>query len=162
MKRILLLLILFPILFHAQNKPLKKSEEAALYTKGIQEYIKAAQKKNNMVFDTLFAGRYEDIHAIKFPKKIGATPFVVINNEEGGEKLLKRRSQFYYINVVPAVFAKDRAEFMFVHFLVVKENGVTKWYPQHNCHVDLKYNSKTKQYELDKASFEDYAGAKKP
>ncbi len=151
MKKLLILLSVFPLLILGQSKnfPTKKDLTKA-YTQAIADFIKEANKKNKTNFDTLYFGNrkygdpYDDFPDIELPQTIEKTHIILISPELGAktQNAIKTR---IYINLIGWVNNK-RAEFIFIVF----SNGFS---PQYTYNIDYKYNSKLKQFELEKIKF---------
>ena len=118
-----------------------KDEQTKVYCQVITEYIKAVTKTDKLHFDTLFLGNHPDFPKIKLPDIIQSKTIILLTEDESYKK--KDNKSYVLINIAEQKFTKDQAEFILVTFH--KGNR-----PQHNCYIDLKYNSTKKNYELDK------------
>jgi len=155
MFRLLLFLTCFPFLSKGQSTvSFNKDLQSKAYTQAIAEYIKAVKKIDKTIIDTLFIGRYEYLKDIKLPAIIQNTKIYKVTSDKEGDKILKHRKSFHYVNIVGPGLAKEPASFIFIRFFVEKSSGLTKWWPIHNCTIDLNYNAKTKVFKIDKHSFE--------
>ena len=150
MKRLLMLIFWVPIsLFGQSATKLTKAELTKIYTHAIEDFIKAANKKNAIDFDTLFFGKRknrqaDDFPDIELPKKIKNTVVRLISPEEG-EKSQKERASRTYINLIAWV-DKEKAEFIFVVF----SNGFNHKY---DYKLNYQYSTKRKEFELEKLQF---------
>ncbi len=155
MFRLLLLLTCFPSLSNGQSVlNFNKDSQTKAYTQAIAEYIKAVKQTDKTIIDTLFIGRYEYLKDIKLPAKIQNTMIYKVTSDEEGDKILKHRKSFHYVNIVGPGLSKEPASFIFVRFFVEKSSGFTKWWPIHDCTLDLSYDAIGKLFKLDKDSFE--------
>lgn len=154
MLRILILISTFSMLAYGQPgfKP-SKDQQVKAYSQVIAEYIKAVSKTNKFHFDTLFITNHSDLPKIKLPEMIHSKKIVLLNYGKSDKKPENSKS-FVVINIAEQKFTKDKAAFILVAF----HKG---YHPQHNCYIDLKYNSKKRNYELDKKVMFKYPYAKK-
>jgi hypothetical protein len=151
MNRLLILIVILPLYVFGQSSPVAtKKDLTKAYTQAIADFIKAANKKNKIKFDTLFFGKRvngqaDDFPDIELPATIENTQIRIITPEAGVKKQNKNRLSTY-INLIAWVYPQT-AEFIFVVF----SNGFT-----HQCDYTLKYdyNSAHKQRELVKLEFE--------
>jgi len=122
------------------------------YECGIEEFIKGMREKRQATFDTLFLGKHEEFPDIKLPAKIENTSVVVLTTEEANIKFAYRKSMTF-VNMVD-LGDKGRNEFMFITFYVDKEKEKVKYWPQHNCNINLKYNKEKKEFGLEEVKFD--------
>lgn len=142
----LIFISIFPVFTFGQtSNEFQKDDHAKIYSQAIAEYIRAVYKKDKSGLDTLFIGKHPDFPSIQLPAMIQDTKVMLLTTDEADKKLQYRKS-LVYINMFGWI-TKDRAEFILVTFF----NG---YRPQHNCLIDFKYNSKRKEFELDKLRFE--------
>jgi len=153
MSRLLIFAFLFSLSACGQPKksPVVKTDKslAKIYSQAIGDFIKAAHKNNATAFDTLFIakrqiGQPDDFPDIELPDKIENTQIRLIT-PEAGEKSQKERKSRIYINMMGWV-DKEKAEFMFFVF----SNGFDH---QYNYTINYKFNTKRKDFELEKLKF---------
>ncbi|MFN8165625.1 MAG: hypothetical protein U0X76_05500 [Bacteroidia bacterium] len=130
----------------------KKAQLKAIYTQAIDEFIKAANKKNKRDFDTLYFGKHvygqpDDFPDIDLPATIGNTEIRLVTPEEG-LKLQAARKSLVYVNLIGWVNESD-ADFIFVVFT----NGAEH---QYDYKLHFTVLSREKQYKLEKIEFENY------
>ena len=155
MHKLLLFILLFPLFIHAQYAtPLNKDETAKVYSQAIAEYLKAVSKSDSLRFDTLFIGRYEDLHEIKLPATINTTKILLLKDEEEGKRKLNYRSSFNYVNIAELALTKEHAKFIFISFFVEKFTGSVNWWPKHNCILNFDYDTQSKTFVLTKQKFD--------
>ena len=146
MLRFLIIIFFIPLITKAQvSWQASKELETSIYCQAISEYLNV-YKKDKPLVDTLFVGKHEEFPVIQLPTVIANTKIVLITNDEG-TKRNKCSKPFILINVVNLEFTKEKAKFIIVNFI--------NFYPQHNCYLDLIYNSATKKYTLTKIRFND-------
>lgn len=152
MSRLLIFIFIFTL--YACGQPTKssaKTDLAKIYSQAIVDFIKAANKKNATIFDTLFIakrqiGQPDDFPDIELPEKIENTQIILITPELG-EKSQKECKTRIYINLVGWV-DKEKAEFIFVVF----SNGFDH---QYDYNINYKYNVKREEFELEKIQFKE-------
>ncbi len=130
----------------------EKDSLVSIYSTALAEYIKVMREKRQAIFDTLFLGKHEEFPDIKLPAEIEHTGIAVISNEEAGKKFAYRKSMAFVNMVDLGDIGKD--EFMFVTFYVDKEKEKVNYWPQHNCLINLVYNKKKKEFELEEVKFD--------
>ncbi|MBP9068431.1 MAG: hypothetical protein KBG47_02920 [Bacteroidia bacterium] len=150
MSKLLLSIFTLPLFVFGQStySP-TKAELTKIYSQAITDFIKAANKKNKTPFDTLFFakrknGQPDDFPDIELPKTLEKTHILLISHQVGEKKQNERKSRIY-INLIGWV-TKENAEFIFVVF----SNGFVH---QYDYHINYKYNTKLKQFELAKIQF---------
>jgi len=136
----------------ADSLTMQKDDLAKIYVQAIAEFIKAANKKDKITFDTLFFGKHvygqaDDFPDITLPETIEQTPIRLITPELGLKKQQERKS-LVYINLIGWV-EKETAEFL----LVVFSNGAAH---QYDYTIDFNFNPTQKEFELDKIFFENF------
>lgn len=147
MNKYLIFIFLIPMLGLGQSKTsVSKDELSKIYSQAISDFIKAANKKNGVRFDTLFFGKRkneqaDDFPNITLPKIIEKTQIRVISPELGAEKQAAIPSNIY-INLMGWV-EKDHAEFLFVVF----SNGFKH---QYDYILEYAYDQKIKKWNLSK------------
>jgi hypothetical protein len=134
-----------------------QKEKSKIYTQAITEYIKAVNAKDKVTLDTLFIGPMdkdvdENIREIELPKEILKTKISKLTQTEGDRKA-KYHKTFVFVNIV-GIISKERAEFMFITFIVEKGPVKAAWFPKHNSHFDFNYDTKKKEFVLEKQRFE--------
>jgi hypothetical protein len=143
MRTLLLLITLLSIVIVGQNNSVPTDEEKAkAYGQVIVEYIKSQSETKELNFDTLYIGNHEEFPDIKLPAAIQNKKIILLTYTKGDTTPQNQKS-FILINIIEMEMTKDRAAFMIVTF----HQG---YHPQHNCYVDLNYNSATKEFELEK------------
>jgi hypothetical protein len=147
MNNLFVLIFLLPVCVSGQTK----SELTKVYTIAITDFIKAAVKKNNKNFDTLYFGKRktgepDDFPDIQLPNTIERTVIKLIS-PEAGEKSQAQNSSRIYINLIGWV-NKQKAEFIFVVF----SNGFAH---QYDYYINYAYNSAKKVFEIEKLKFKD-------
>ena len=128
--------------------PSKKDLEK-IYSRALGDFIKAANKKTDKAFDTLYVGKRkegepDDFPDIELPRVIETTQIRLITPKEG-EKTQNAVKTRIYINMIGWV-DKEKAEFMFFVF----SNGFAH---QYNYSLKYKNNVKLKGYELIKSEY---------
>ena len=123
-----------------------KADLTKIYSQAIDDFIKAANKKNETRFDTIYIakrkiGQPDDFPDIELPEKIENTHIKLLT-PEAGEKSQKERKSRIYINMMGWV-DQEKAEFLFYVF----SNGFDH---QYNYTINYKYNVKRKDFELEK------------
>ncbi len=131
---------------------LQKGELTKIYSQAIAEFIKAEYKKDKTKFDTLFFGKHiygqpDDFPDIELPKTIENTNVKLVTPETGFKKQQERKS-LVFINMM-GWEDKVKAEFI----LVIFTNGGEH---QYDYTINFNYNSKRKEFVLDKIEFENY------
>ncbi len=150
MNRLLILIFWIPLFACGQaTKFPTKADLTKIYSQAIEDFIKAANKKNATVFDTLYiakrkTGQPDDFPDIELPGKTENTQIRLIT-PEAGEKSQKERKSRIYINMIGWV-DKEKAEFLFYVF----SNGFDH---QYNYTINYKYNERRKEFELEKLQF---------
>jgi len=153
MIRLVIILSLLPFQGFCQTKSsTSKSDLTKTYSQAIGDFIKAAGKKHNTSFDTLFFGKHvygqaDDFPDIDLPKTIEKTQIRLISPEDGLKKQ-KARKSLVYVNLVGWV-EKERAEFIFVVF----SNACAH---QYDCFINYKYDAKQKAFVPEPIKFEYY------
>lgn len=139
---------------------LYKNEMTKIYTQAISEFIKAANKKNKTIFDTLYFGKHiygqpDDFPDIELPETIENTHIRLVTPEIGLKKQAENKS-LYYVNMIGWV-DKKKAEFV----LVVFTNGGEH---QYDYYINFNYHTASNKFELDKIEFKNYIhlSGKKP
>ena len=159
MKRRIILLFFLPLLGIGQPSYFSlKSDLTNIYSQGIADFIKAVNKKHKTSFDTLFFGKHvygqpDDFPDIELPRTIENTQIRLISPEDGLKKQ-KACKSLVYVNMVGWV-GQEKAEFVFVTF----SNGCEH---QYDCFINYKYDSRQKEFYLDKLRFEYYLYKNKP
>jgi hypothetical protein len=153
-RMLLIIIFIIPLsVFGQSTYSPGKSEVEKAYSKAIDEYITAVYQRDKSVFDTLFFGRHADFPDIELPAMIQNTKIILLTTEEADKKR-KYRKSLVFINMIGWI-TKDKSEFMLVTF-----------YPgyvhQFDCMINFKYNSKRKEFELEKLQFTNYAYGKQP
>lgn len=133
----------------ADTTLLQKAELTKIYTKAIAEFIRAANKKNETAFDTLYFakrknGQPDDFPDIELPGKIENTQIVLVAPEIA-EKLQQELKTRVYINLMGWT-DKEKAEFIFVVF----SNGFDHVY---DYSISYMLNTTNKELELEKIQF---------
>jgi hypothetical protein len=154
MLRLLIYILTFPLFCSGQSNFPSTQDKSKLYSKAIEEYLKAVAKNDKSNIDSLFVGQYDDLKDIKLPSIILNTKMVLLTNDEEGAKKLNYRKSYDYVNIAELKFSKDRAEIGFIRFLVEKSNGKVSSWPIHNGYTNFNYDSKKNQFNLDKVYFE--------
>lgn len=151
MIRLLISGFLFSLCACAQQGKFSESkiDMTEIYTQAIEDFIKAANKENANVYDTLYIakrkfGQPDDFPDIELPTRIENVQIVLITPEDG-EKSQKERKTRIYINLFGWI-EKQKAEFTFIVF----SNGFDHMY---DYNLSYKYNIKNNIYELDKLQF---------
>ena len=150
MRRLLILLFILPLwVFGQSSKFPTKADLTKTYTQAIGDFIKAANKKNATLFDTLFLikrkyGQPDDFPDIELPNIIENTHILFIIPEFGSKTYQGRKSRIN-INLFGWV-NKEMAEFNFIVF----SNGFDH---QYDYNIKYKYYSKRKEFELEKLQF---------
>lgn len=150
MNKYLFFIFLIPMLGVGQSKTIVAKEELSkIYSQAISDFIKAANKKNGVRFDTLFFGKRvngqaDDFPNITLPKLIEKTQIRVISPELGAEKQAAIPSNIY-INLMGWV-EKDHAEFLFIVF----SNGFKH---QYDYVLQYAYDQKIRKWNLSKQEF---------
>lgn len=130
----------------------EKDSLVSIYSTALAEYIKVMREKRQAIFDTLFLGKHEEFPDIKLPAEIEHTGIVVITNEEADKKFAHRKSMAF-VNMVD-FGNQGKNEFLFITFYVDKEKEKVNYWPQHNCTINLVYNKKKKEFELEEVKFD--------
>ena len=141
----------------ADDEPASKDDLAKIDALSVAEYIKAVNKEYRISFDTLFFGNHkygqpDDFPDIELPESIENTHIRLISPEAGLQKQKGNKSSFY-INLIGWV-DDEKAKFTFVTF----SNGFEH---QFDCFINYKYNTASKEFELENTRFEDYLYKKK-
>lgn len=150
MKKIIFLLISVPILASSQSGDTHtKTQLTKVYTQAIGDFIKAANKKNKVNFDTLYFGKRvngqeDDFPDIKLPELIEKTQIRLVSPEVGATKQKEKDSRIY-INLIAWV-NNHAAEFIFVVF----SNGFSH---QYDYTISYTYNQSQKKFDLVKLRF---------
>lgn len=151
MIRLLISSFLFSLCACAQQGKFSESKKdmTEIYTQAIEDFIKAANKENANVYDTLYIakrkfGQPDDFPDIDLPARIENAQIILITPEDG-EKSQKERKTRIYINLFGWV-EKEKAEFTFIVF----SNGFDHMY---DYNLSYKYNIKNNIFELDKLQF---------
>lgn len=151
--RLLIFILLFPLYACGQpaNPPAVKTDLAKIYSQALGDFIKAANKKNAIPFDTLFIakrqiGQPDDFPDIELPEKIENTQIILITPEQA-EKSQQERKTRIYINLVGWV-ENEEAEFIFIVF----SNGFDHLY---DYNINYKRSLKREAFELDKIQFKE-------
>lgn len=143
MKAFFISLFIIPIITVAQVAYVPTNAHITnAYCAVIAEYIKEANKNSTVAFDTLFVGKHEEFPDIKLPNTI-ADKKIVLYTQVKGDKEPYHRSSYKFVNILETKFLKDKVGFMLITFH-------QDYHPQHNCHIDLKYNEEKKEFELEK------------
>ncbi|MBP7810641.1 MAG: hypothetical protein KA163_15215 [Bacteroidia bacterium] len=145
--RFFIVIFLFPVFAIGQT------DNSKIYSQAITEYLKTVNTKDKTILDTLFVGPMdkdvdEDISEIKLPKEILKTKISKLTQEEGDRKA-KYHKTFVFVNIV-GIISKEHAEFMFITFMVENSGVKAAWFPQHNNYFIYKYDTKKKEFVLDK------------
>jgi hypothetical protein len=159
MKKVILIIIAIGV-FSIQSYPEKQSKGYSLttiYTQAITAYLKAVKETDKLSIDTLFVGPMdkdvdENISEIELPKEILKTKISKLTQEEGDRKVMYRKT-FVFTNII-GIIPKERAEFMFITFIVEKGPVKAAWFPKHNSHFDFNYDAKKKEFVLEKQRYE--------
>ena len=130
----------------------QKDELTKIYSHAIAEFIKAAYKRDNTTFDTLYFGKHvygqpDDFPDIELPETIEKTQIRLIDPEVG-QKMRAEKKSFVYVNMMGWV---DKKQAAFV--LVVFANGAEH---QYDYFINFKNNSSKNKFELDRIEFENY------
>lgn len=152
--KIVLLVVLSPLFVSAQNSPVSNpSQISKAYHLVIAEYIKDQIKKGVPNFDTLFIGKHEDFPQIELHRQIEGKRIILLDAEPivNGPQ---NNSRFKLINIIAMQWDEKEAEFMLITF----HQG---YKPQHNCYIQLNYDSNKKAYSLSQEIRYDYAYSKK-
>ena len=150
MKRFFILLFLLPLFATAQsNKFPSKADLTKFYTRAIGDFIKAANKKNQSNFDSLFfikrpSNQPDGFPDIELPETIENTVIKMIP-QETGDKYRQDHPKRININLIGWV-DKKRAEFL----VVVFTNGFAF---QYQYTILYKFNPKNKTFPLAKLDF---------
>jgi hypothetical protein len=150
MNRLLILIFSLPLFACGQSAKFPtKADLTKIYSQAIADFIKDANKKNKTTFDTLFFGKRkngqpDDFPDIELPVTIEKTHIRLIPPEVGTKKQKERKSRIY-LNMIGWV-DKEKAEFLFFVF----SNGFDQ---QYNYTINYKYNTKLKDFELEKLQF---------
>lgn len=150
MYRLLCLIIFLPSCTLRQSAKFPtKNDLTKTYSRAIGDFIKTANKKNKINFDTLFFGKRmngqpDDFPDIELPNTIEKVHIKLIS-PEAGEKSQKERQSRIYINLI-AWANKDYAEFIFVVF----SNGFAH---QYDYKLNYAYNAQEKEFQLEKIQF---------
>jgi hypothetical protein len=145
MRGILLFNFFLPLFALGQSKSFPtKTTLAKIYSQAIADFIKDANKRNKINFDTLYFGKRkndqpDDFPEIELPETIKNTQIRLISPKLGEQKQKERKSSIY-INMVGWVERK-KAEFLFYVF----SNGFEQ---QYNYAIYYKYNFNRKEYEF--------------
>ncbi|HQQ94213.1 MAG TPA: hypothetical protein PLQ93_06640 [Bacteroidia bacterium] len=132
--------MLIPLPASSQEaKPISKDLTEKVYNTALADFIRAANKKNTHVFDTLYIadrklGQSDDFPEIRLEDRIENTTIILIS-PEGAKITQQERKTRVYINLVGWVDSRQ-AEFMFVVF----SGGFAHQYDYH-----LKYACKEEQ-----------------
>lgn len=151
MKFIKLILIL-PFFAIGQGEvTLAKGELTKVYAQAITDFIKEANAKNKVNFDTLFFinrknNEPDDFPDIELPKTLANTQIRIYDPVPVEVTYSGPRSRIN-INLIGWV-NKEKAEFMFVVFT----NGYAH---QYDYKILYRYNTKLKVFELEKLEFID-------
>ena len=150
MSRLFILIFILPLFVSGQTAKFPtKTELTKAYCKAIGDFIKAANKKNAGTFDTLFfikrkLGQPDDFPDIELPKTIENTQIQYITASSGNKTYQGSKARIN-INLVGWV-NKFNAEFIFIVF----KNGFEH---QYDYTINYKYNTKLKEFELEKLQF---------
>jgi len=141
--------IVFVLFFHgAFCQTVSRTEEEKAYSRAIEEYLKATNKRDGSVFDTLLIGKRPDFPDVSLPPKVGSTVILFLTTKETNEKR-KRNKNLVFVNLVGTV-TNDLSEFLFVTF-----------YPDYkhqcDCIVDLKFDIPNHTFKLQRVDFKNYA-----
>jgi hypothetical protein len=125
-------------------------ETTKIYCRAISDYITEVSNQKLMVLDTLFFGKRnngqpDDFPDILLPEAINNIKIRLIDPKIG-EALQAEKKSRVYINLVGWI-EKDNAQFIFVTF----SNGLEH---QFDCHLEYKYNSDRKEFDLMKTLIE--------
>src|SRR5436190_1343779 len=139
MKRLLILIFFLPLSLFGQSG--YKSRLAKVYTQAIADFIKAANKRNNTSFDTLFFGKRangqdDDFPDITLPQTIEKTQVRLITPEEGTKKQKEKPSRIY-INLLGWT-NRNNVKFQFIVF----SNGFAH---QYDYELNYRFDVKTKK-----------------
>ena len=154
MKRLLIYTFILPLFSFGQTTSPKTKETSDIYSKAIEEYLKAVSNIDKNTTDSLFIGQYNDLKDIKLQTTIVKTKIILLTSDEEGAKRLEYRKSYDYTNIAEIKFTKDRIEIGFIRFLVEKSSGKVSSWPIHNGYVTFNYNRKKKKFILDKVYFE--------
>ena len=150
MNKFLLFILILPtgICGQSATSP-TKADLRKVYTQAISDFIKAANKKNKINFDTLFFGKRvngqpDDFPDIELANTIRQTQIRLITPEAGSKKQKENKTSIY-INLMGWV-DNEKAEFIFVVF----SNGFRH---QYDYNINYRYNAKLKVFELEKLEF---------
>lgn len=121
----------------ADSLIITKDELTKIYSKAIEDFIKAVYKNDGITFDTLYFGKREygfsdDFPDIALPKTIEKTEIRLVSPEVGQTIQAKRKS-LIYINMMGWIDA-FKAEFI----LVIFSNG-----GEHQYDYFIKYSYNT-------------------
>lgn len=150
MSRLLIFILSLPLFSCGQPPEFPtKTDLTKIYSQAIKDFILEANKKNQKSFDTLYFGKRkhgqpDDFPDIDLPETIENTHIRLISPEVGEIKQKERKSRIY-INMIGWV-DKEKAEFRFFVF----SNGFDQ---QYNYTIKYKYNTKLKDFELEKIQF---------
>ncbi len=148
MLKLQIFLLLFPLLFQAQKKEsITREDTVKGFSQAISAYLQALPEQDKIKLDTLFVGKNVDFPPIILPALIHKTPIQIVNSAEADKKL-NYRTSLLYVNIIGDV-TKNLSHFIFVTFLVVKPDKVVQYLPQHNCNLDLNYNTLKKEFSLN-------------
>lgn len=165
MIRFYILAFFIPLFVNGQSSfNLSKQEETKIFTIAIHDYLIALDKGDTLKFDTLFVGPMdkdvdENIKNIELPKEILQTKIAKLTEMEGRRKVEYHKT-FVFVNIIGTI-TPVRAEFIFITFVVAKEQNKPAWRPQHNFVFYYKYDGTKKEYVFDRQKL-DYQYAKKP
>jgi hypothetical protein len=154
MLRFIIYISVFPLFGFTQTTFSPRDLQAKAYSHAISEYLKTVGEKDGSYPDTLFVGRYEDLHTVKLPLIAGKTKIVLLKGEEEGANYLKHRQSFNYVNIVGPKSPEDNTDFIFITFIVENSGGIVKWLPKHNYFATFNYDPKLKEFKLDKVKLE--------
>lgn len=131
---------------------MQKNQLIKIYTQTIAEFIKAAYKKDNTTFDTLYFGKHvygqpDDFPDIELPQTIEKTQIRLVTPELGQKKQSEQKS-LVYLNMMGWV-NNEKAAFI----LVVFTNGGIH---QYDYFINFIANTSTNKFKLDKIAFENY------
>lgn len=134
-----------------------QKDNSKIYAQAIAEYLKAVNAKDKATLDTLFVGPMdaevdESIKDIKLPEEILKTKISKLTQAEGDRKAVYHKT-FVFTNIIGTI-SKEHAEFIFVTFIVENSDGKTAWLPQHNSYFIFKYDTKKKEFVLEKQKSE--------
>jgi len=131
----------------------QRDELASIYTQAIAEFIKAAYKKDQTTYDTLYFGKHvygqpDDFPEIELPERIEKTEIRLVTPEVG-QVIQTARKSLVYVNLIGWV-DKEQAEFV----VVVFSNGGEH---QFDYLINFTVNAKTNKFELDKIEVDNYS-----